>query len=102
MASLDAILDQAYRDLLDSAIRNVLSTERALEIYADHPVVARHTSLCPGAADTARAFLSELTLSGTLTFDDDDDEYNPEPNVYLHSDYTDVTFRVWRALNEQQ
>lgn len=92
MASVDAILDRAHRDLLDSAIRNVLSTKRALETfaqiadglplssvardsyargapYASHPAVARHTSLCPGATEAALGFLSEFSLGRTLTFD---------------------------------
>jgi len=94
MASIhvDTILDRAHRDLLDSAIRNVLATERALETfaqiadglplssvardgyarrapYADHPAVVRHTSLCPGATEAALDFLSEFRLGRTLTFD---------------------------------
>ena len=92
MASTDTILDPTHRHLLDSAIRNVLGTERALETfaqiadglplssvardgyahrapYADHPAVARHTSLCPGATEAALEFLSEFSLGRTLTFD---------------------------------
>jgi hypothetical protein len=89
---LDASLDQQYRDLSDSAVRNVLATDLALQTYAHiteglplynvvsdqyrhrsawsyHPV-ARHTSLCPGATETAQDFLSEVTI-GTLSFDDE-------------------------------
>jgi hypothetical protein len=94
MAGLDSVLDQPHRDFLDSALGNVLGTERALETYAqivdglplasvvvdrygdrhekypNHPI-ARHTSLCPGATETARAFLAQFTVSGTLSFDDE-------------------------------
>jgi hypothetical protein len=89
---LDAILDQQHRDILDSAVRNVLATDLTLQTYAQiadglplhnvasdqygrrrawsrHPV-ARHTSLCPGATETAQDFLSEVTI-GTLGFDDE-------------------------------
>jgi hypothetical protein len=31
-----------------------------------------------------------------------DDENKPEPNVYVHSDGSQVTFRVWQTLDEQQ
>ncbi|KAK4100000.1 hypothetical protein N658DRAFT_487159 [Parathielavia hyrcaniae] len=243
MAGLDAVLDQPHRDFFDSALGNVFGTERALETYAQivdglpiasvavdrygsrhekslsHPI-ARHTSLCPGATEIPRAFLAQLTISGTLSFDDEllrayqstqpgsgrsfecclielvaravhqiavllfqqghcihndvwstedpaytidavtawrsertpahfrldptlfshfaygvveqypdgvadavgywaenrvlggvvildrsdswHDEHQPEPNVFLHSDYARVTFRVWRALDKQQ
>lgn len=94
MAGLDAVLDQPHRDFLDSALGNVLGTERALETYAqivdglplasvavdkygdryekyrNHPI-ARHTSLCLGATETARAFLAQFTVSGALRFDDE-------------------------------
>ncbi len=92
VANVDAILGPTHRHLLDLAIRNVLSTERALETfaqiadglplssvardsyahrgpYADHPVIARHTSLCPGATEAALEFLSEFSLGRTMTFD---------------------------------
>lgn len=90
--STDAILDSAHRRLLDSAIRNVLHTERALETFAQiadglplcsvardtrarenpyegHPAIVRHTSLCPGATEIALQFLSEFSLGRTLLFD---------------------------------
>jgi hypothetical protein len=86
---VDDILDRAHRDVLDSAVRNVLATERALETFAQiadglplHSVardsrisyayrhaVARHTSLCPGAIEAALRFLSAFDLGRTLTFD---------------------------------
>lgn len=91
MASQDAILDKQHRNVLDRAIQNILSTELALETYAQiadglplasvafdqymcarskfHPV-AKHTSLCPGAEETARDFLSGLAID-TLQFDDE-------------------------------
>lgn len=90
MASIEAILDPVHRNLLDSAIRNVLGTERALETfaqiadglplcgvardgyahrapYADHPAIARHTSLCPGATEAALGFLSKFSLNRAMT-----------------------------------
>ncbi|KAK3897179.1 hypothetical protein C8A05DRAFT_20003 [Staphylotrichum tortipilum] len=233
------MLDPVHRALLDLAIRKVIGTERALETFAqiadglplssvardrytrwgpfpNHPVLARHTTLCPGATEAALAFLFEFNLSHSVAFskallrayqwthpcagrsfesrlielvaravhelavvlfqrrlrihdsvwadrdpmykidavkelhpvtgkpyptpfchleygnveqypdgiadvvgywaenrilggvvlldrsDAWDDRLNPEPNVFLHSDYDSVTTRVWRALDEQQ
>lgn len=44
-------------------------------------------------------------LGGVVIFDRSDlwdDEHKPEPNIYIHSDYHCLTFRIWRALDEQQ
>ncbi|KAH6627230.1 hypothetical protein B0J18DRAFT_426838 [Chaetomium sp. MPI-SDFR-AT-0129] len=90
MAALDSLLDK-HRDFLDRAVQNVLRTERALDTYGqiadglplasvaydhyrqgrfylDHPI-SRHTSLCPGARDTAQDFLCEFVDLGMLNFD---------------------------------
>jgi hypothetical protein len=90
MAGLYAILDTQHREILDDAIRNVLGTHLALETCAqiadglplarvaydqyyrskrddDHPISA-HTSLCPGAEEAARDFLSGFAI-GMLDFD---------------------------------
>ncbi|KAK4033024.1 hypothetical protein C8A01DRAFT_50313 [Parachaetomium inaequale] len=87
---LDAILDKQHRNVLNGAVRNVLGTELALETCAQiadglplarvaydqygrrreqgHPV-SGHTSLCPGAEEIARDFLSGFAID-RLNFDD--------------------------------
>jgi hypothetical protein len=90
MAGPNTILNRQHRDRLNRAIRKVLDTELALETYSQivdglplasvaydqdgprregsHPI-SRHTSLCPGARETARDFLSEFADIDTLAFD---------------------------------
>jgi hypothetical protein len=90
MTGLDVTLDDEHRESLGRGIQNVLSTDLALQTYSQivdglplasvafdqygnarerrHPI-ARHTSLCPGAMETARKFLSEFDIS-TLDLDD--------------------------------
>ncbi len=90
MAGLDAILDKQHRDSLDRAIQNVLSTQLALDTWAQiidglplasvacdqssprlalgHPILY-HTSLCHGASDAAQDVSSEFADIGILDFD---------------------------------
>ena len=89
MVGPESVLDDQHREVLDRAMRNALGTDLALETYSQiidglplasvafdqygqrcpnpHPI-ARHTSLCPGALETAREFLSVFGI-GTLDFD---------------------------------
>ncbi len=58
-------------------------------------------------ADIVGYWAENRVLGGVVIFDrseswGDDDEGRPEPNVYLHSDRSGVTFRVWQLLDEQQ
>jgi len=58
-----------------------------------------------GVADIVGYWAENRVLGGVVIFDRSDswdDKHKPEPNVYLHSDYQFVTFRIWRALDEQQ
>ena len=58
-----------------------------------------------GDADVVGYWAENRIFGGVVLLDRSDswdDRRNPEPNVFLHSSYYDVTFRVWRALDEQQ
>lgn len=58
-----------------------------------------------GVADVVGYWAENRILGGVVLLDRSDswdDQRNPEPNVFLHSSYHGVTFRVWRALDEQQ
>jgi hypothetical protein len=58
-----------------------------------------------GIADVVGYWAENRVLGGVVLLDRSeawDDEHSPEPNVYLHSDRKDVTFRVWQMLDEQQ
>ncbi|RBQ72970.1 hypothetical protein FVER14953_07170 [Fusarium verticillioides] len=78
------VLDDEHRNVLDRAVRNVLSTEVAELVYAqildglptekslrdssdyvkDHPVHSlQHAEICPGFVDKAREFRNQFDLS---------------------------------------
>ncbi|KAK4233456.1 hypothetical protein C8A03DRAFT_38834 [Achaetomium macrosporum] len=93
MTGTDTILDKQHHDVLERAVRNVLATRLTLETCAQivdglplasvafdqynyrvtrlnpsHPV-SEHTSLCQGAEEAARQFLSGFAIN-MLEFDD--------------------------------
>ncbi|KAK4149612.1 hypothetical protein C8A00DRAFT_18719 [Chaetomidium leptoderma] len=93
MARLDAILDKQHCGVLDRAVRNVLGTDLVLETCAQiadglplasvandhyglrghrrhgvHHPISNHTSLCLGAEEAARDFLSGFAID-ILNFD---------------------------------
>lgn len=58
-----------------------------------------------GTADMVGYWAENRILGGVVCFDRSrawDNEYTPEPNIYLHSDRAGVTIRVSQLLNEQQ
>lgn len=78
------VLGNEHRNMLESAVRNVLSTEVAELVYAqildglptekslrdgsdyvkDHPVHnLHHAEICPGYIDKAREFMNQFDLS---------------------------------------
>jgi hypothetical protein len=78
------VLDSEYRNMLERAVRNVLSTEVTDLVYAqildglpakkslressdyinDHPVQSlRHAEICPGYEDKAREVRNQFDLS---------------------------------------
>lgn len=78
------VLGNEHRNMLERAVRNVLSTEVAELVYAqildglptekslrdgsdyvkDHPVHSlHHTEICPGYIDKAREFMNQFDLS---------------------------------------
>jgi hypothetical protein len=70
-----------------------------------HPEYEEEDQYPDGIADVVGYWAENRILGGVVLLDRSDswdDERNPEPNVFLHSDYDKVTVRVWRALDEQQ
>jgi hypothetical protein len=70
-----------------------------------HPAYKKADQYPYGIADVVGYWAENRILGGVVLLDRSDswdDEWNPEPNVFLHSDYDNVTVRVWRALDEQQ
>ena len=70
-----------------------------------HPEYVMADQYPDGDADVVGYWAENRIFGGVVLLDRSDswdDRRNPEPNVFLHSSYYDVTFRVWRALDEQQ
>jgi hypothetical protein len=57
-----------------------------------------------GLADIVGYWAENKVLGGVVIFDRSDswDDDKSEPNVYFHSDRSQVTFRIWQLLDEQQ
>ncbi|KAG7291613.1 hypothetical protein NEMBOFW57_001632 [Staphylotrichum longicolle] len=69
------------------------------------PDYEREDQYPDGIADVVGYWAENRILGGVVLFDRSDswdDQRNPEPNVFFHSSYRNVTIRVWRALDEQQ
>ena len=70
-----------------------------------HPEYRMTEQYPAGEADVVGYWAENRIFGGVVLLDRSDswdDRRNPEPNIFLHSSYYDVTFRVWRALDEQQ
>ena len=58
-----------------------------------------------GLADVVGYWAENFILGGVVVFDRSEawaDDSRPEPNVYLHPDRDEVTFRLCQALDKQQ
>ncbi len=70
-----------------------------------HPEYRMTEQYPDGEHDVVGYWAENRIFGGVVLLDRSDswdDQLNPEPNVFFHSSYHDVTFRVWRALDEQQ
>ncbi|KAK4097276.1 hypothetical protein N658DRAFT_434334 [Parathielavia hyrcaniae] len=70
-----------------------------------HPYYELEDQYPGGITDVVGYWTENRILGGIVLLDRSDswdDERNPEPNVFFHSNYDNVTVRVWRALDEQQ
>ncbi len=58
-----------------------------------------------GLGDVVGYWAEDRILGGVVLFDRSevwDDDVNPEPNVYIHSDRKGAMVGIWQARNEQQ
>ncbi|KAK7752550.1 hypothetical protein SLS62_005518 [Diatrype stigma] len=111
-------LDHEHRNAFSNAVHRVLSTDIAVETYAQiidgvplcevawdryehrlhqqHPINS-HVELCPGALETAKSMRDEMD-----TGVEDRGNGDEEPNVYFQSSRPKRTYMVYQLTDVQQ